>query len=47
MNSGGQGNSRGTRALLWVAHACITLAILDNQLLPVGMLVAGIAKGVG
>jgi hypothetical protein len=47
MSLGGQGNSRGTGVLQRVVHACAPLAILENQLLPVGTLVAGIAKGAG
>ena len=47
MNSGGQGNSRGTGVLQRVVYACMSLAILEDWLLPVGTLVARIAKGVG
>jgi hypothetical protein len=44
---GGQGNSRGTGVLQKVMHACAPLAISEDQLLPVGMLIPGIAKGAG
>ena len=47
MSLGGQGNSRGTGVLQRVMHACAPLAILGGWSLPVGTLVAGIAKGVG
>ena len=47
MSSGGQGNSRGTGALQSVAHTCAPLAISEGRLLPVGMLVPRITKGVG
>ena len=47
MSSGGQRNSRGTGVLQRVAHACTPLAILEGQLLPMGMLIVGIAKCVG
>ena len=47
MSSRGQGNSRGTGALQRVAHACMPLAISEGWLLPMGILVPGIAKGAG
>ena len=47
MSLGGQGNSRGTRVLQRVVHTCMPLAISGGRSLPIGMLIAGIAKSVG
>ena len=47
MSLGGQRNSRGTGVLQRVMHACMPLAILGGWSLPMGMLIAEIAKGVG